>query len=235
MLSPLGGGVEGARSLSIRTARRYGVHCGLGGAGARALRAGQRLTKSHAPHRDRKIVGRTPHTTLYEASTPTPRCAVGWAGWVWARMIHPDPDAAHARMRGPTPHEISEPPPFPLTPFACSPGAAPHPLALLLYALVSTQLLPLQVSARHRHGVVPRVHRRRRHRRASRKSRPRPALPPCTTPTCPAPLGGRGRSTFIPRSVPSGHAVEIPCLDRGLTAPHRPHRPLSHSPHTAAD
>ena len=155
---------------------------------------------------------------LYEASTPTRRCAVGWAGWGWARMIHPDPDAAHARMRGPTPHEISEPPPFP-SPHSRAPLAPPRTLGLAPLATVSSQLLPLQASARL--GMAASSTRACAARTVARS---KTSAPP-SAPAPPAPLGGRGRSTFIPRSVPSGHAVEIPCLDRGLTAPHSTAQP----------
>ena len=175
------------------------------------------------------------------ARTPTRRCAVGWVGWVWARMIHPDPDAAHARMRGPTPHEISEPPPLPLAP-SRSPGAAPH-----LWACSPMPLCP-PISCRCRRasglGTAPSPAHACAARTAARfeKSSP-PSAParhrPCTAhappmhrpaPPCTAPIGGRGRSTFIPRSVPSGHAVEIPCLDRGLTAPHTARTPVLAQP-----
>ena len=167
------------------------------------------------------------------------RGGVGGVG-AGARMIHPDPDAAHARMRGPTPHEISEPPPFPLTPFACSPGAAPHPLALLLYALVSTQLLPLQVSARHRHGVVPRACMRRRHRRASLKvgpaQHPRPAPPPPALPPLEAEEDPLSYQDLCRADTPWRY-LALTEASQHRTAPHRPHAHAhshAHSPPTAS-
>ena len=131
-------------------------------------------------------------------------------------MIHPDPDLAD---EGPKPHEISEPP-LPLSP---PPRASHHPFGpRLLTPWPPHHFLLLQASAPRRAAsssplrltepTAPRHVRKSPHRRHC------PCPAPHRLPPCPR---GRGRSTFLPRSVPSGDAVERPCLDRGLVTQHR--------------
>ena len=162
--------------------------------------------------------GETSSHHLYEASTPTRRCAVGWVmggegqgrtPGSRRRSREDEGTQHHMRFRSP----LLCPPPS----SARSPGAAPHPRPRSSGPSVhpAPTAAALQASVRPWHGAFPRARTCSTRRRALRKVGPRPApLAPCPPPP---PLGGRGRSTLIPRSVPSGHAVEIPCLDRGLT------------------
>ena len=111
---------------------------------------------------------------------------------------------------------------YPFTPW-CAP-LAPHPaLALLPFAFVSTQPLPLQVSARPWLGVVPRACMRRRHRRASLK------VGPAQRP--------RTRTAPLPCSCPPLEAEEDPLSYQDLCRADTPWRYLAlteASPHSTA-
>ena len=131
----------------------------------------------------------------------------------------------HMRFRSPLlcPHPSS----------ARSPGAAPHPRP----RSSGPSVHPVPTAAGECTALARRLPSRTHVQHApsrAPKSRPRPAPPaPCPRP---APPLEAEEDPLIPRSVPSGHAVEIPCLDRGLT--HRTAlapRPTATAAHGPAD
>ena len=179
-----GGGARGARSLSIRTAWREACTRARGSRGACA-RAGRGLTKSHAPHRDREIVGRPPHTHLYEASTPTRRCAVGWGGVGEGQGRTPGSRRRSREDEGTQYHMRFRSPLLSLHPSSArSPGAAPHPRPRSSGPSVHPAPTAAGECTALARRLPSRTHVQHAPSRAP-KSRPRPAPPaPCP---CPAP------------------------------------------------
>ena len=164
-----------------------------------------------------------------------PRVGARWGGVGWGegqgrtlgsrrRSREDEGTQYHMRFRSPLlcPHPSS----------ARSPGAAPHPRP----RSSGPSVHPAPTAAGERrpwHGAFRRARTCSTRRRALRKVGPaqrrRPLPPPCP------PLEAE-EDPLIPRSVPSGHAVEIPCLDRGLT--HRTAlapRPTATAAHGPAD
>jgi hypothetical protein len=171
---------------------------GLGGAGrgsrAACALAGRGLTKSHAPHRDREIVGRPPHTTCMRPARP--RVGARWGGvgegqgrTPGSRRRSREDEGTQHHMRFRSPLLCLPPPPrAPLAPH-CTLGRAPR-------ALPSTQPLPLLRCRRACGlGTAPSPAHARAAHAPSRAPKSRPVQrrpPPAPALLHRPPLGGRG-------------------------------------------